>query len=101
MLWKSAFLPGTAPQGHFVASLGRARSLRSLAKPLSRWWDANSPPQSTTFMLSELEFGDILSFGAPLQTQYRLLGGILLIVGKGFEAFRLRQGRPAVGRLAR
>ena len=29
-------LAGTAPQGHFVASLGRARSLRSLAKPLSR-----------------------------------------------------------------
>ena len=25
------FMLGTAPQGHFVASLGRARSLRSLA----------------------------------------------------------------------
>ena len=42
---------GTAPQGHFVASLGRARSLRSLAKPLSRWSDVNSAPQSTTLRL--------------------------------------------------
>ena len=39
--------------------------------------------------------------GATLQTQSFLLGGIQLIVGKGFEATRLRQARLRVGRLAR
>ena len=60
MLWKFAFLLGTAPQGHFVASLGRARSLRSLAKPLIE--DEFTTPINY-ITLSELEFGDMPSFG--------------------------------------
>ena len=46
--------------------------------------------------LSELEFGEALSLGASLQTQHLRLGAILPIMGKGFEAFRLRQARPRV-----
>uniref|UniRef100_A0A2A4Z9Q9 Uncharacterized protein n=1 Tax=OCS116 cluster bacterium TaxID=2030921 RepID=A0A2A4Z9Q9_9PROT len=37
-----------------------------------------------------------MNFGASLQTQNLLLVAILLIMGKEFEAFRLRQARPRV-----
>ena len=59
-LWKFAFLLSTAPQGHFVASLGRARSLCSLAKPLIEG-EFTTPINYIT--LSELEFGETPNSG--------------------------------------
>ena len=47
-------------------------------------------------MLSELELGETPHFGASPQTQNLLFGAILLIMGKGFEAARLRQARLRV-----
>ncbi|PCI86405.1 MAG: hypothetical protein COB24_09570 [Hyphomicrobiales bacterium] len=45
-------------------------------------------------MLSELEFGETQHIGAKLFTQCAFLG-------KKVRTHRVRQGRPAVGRLAR